>query len=206
MRSRSQRRQEWHQDAEDSPSVPTTATVIGVGQTLRRARRGRYTLDELGRKAGVSTGLISQIERGQGNPSVVTLTKLAYALDLSIGSFFGGVSDGHGVVRLGARRKLVMPHRDMVYELLTPDLQGRLGMVRTTIAPLFRNEDQPFRHAGEEVVHVLGGFLVLHVGGATYELSAGDTATYDSGLPHWWQVPSTSEPAELIAAMSPPSF
>jgi len=109
-------------------------------------------------------------------------------------------------VRRDFRRKLVLPHADLVYELLTPGLQRRLGMVRKTIAPLFSNEDQPFRQTGEEVVYVLAGSLVLHVQDTTYELARGDTATYDSGLPHWWHVPSPSEPAELIAAMSPPSF
>lgn len=180
--------------------------VAALGRVIRTTRRGRFSLDELAEKSGVSAGLISQIERGLGNPSVMTLTKLAYALDLSIGSFFNQSRPDGAVVRRDARRKLLMPHADLIYELLTPTLQGRLGMVRTTVAPRFCNEEQPFHHDGEECVHLLHGTLELFVGDSHYLLQEGDAATYNSTLPHWWRNPSSTERAELIAAMCPPSF
>ncbi len=82
----------------------TRAAVAGLADVIRGARQGRYSLDELAGKSGVSAGLISQIERGLGNPSVVTLTKLAYALDLSIGSVFPPPHPGWAPVLRGGHR------------------------------------------------------------------------------------------------------
>ena len=59
-----------------------------VGKVVRDARRGRFSVEDLSARAGVSSGLISQVERGLGNPSVTTLLKLARALDLPLNAFF----------------------------------------------------------------------------------------------------------------------
>lgn len=41
-------------------------------------------MEGLSQRADVSFGLVSQLERGQGNPSFVTLSKLAEALGVSL--------------------------------------------------------------------------------------------------------------------------
>jgi len=50
-------------------------------------------VSELARDAGVSTSLISQIERGNSRPSVATLFALAQALDVPVDSFFADPAD-----------------------------------------------------------------------------------------------------------------
>src|SRR6478735_48963 len=62
--------------------------AMRIGQRLRalRAERG-LTILELAAKAGVSSGSISQIERGASNPSVSTLQKLRAALGVTLWSF-----------------------------------------------------------------------------------------------------------------------
>ncbi len=187
-----------------NPSGPDKTSQLGA--VIKGARKGRYSLEDLAARAGVSAGLISEIERGMGNPSFVTLTKLAYALDLSIGSFFQtAINPDDMLVRRNARRQLVMPHNSLVYDLLTPSLQGKLGMVRTRISPGFDNREQPFMHPGEESVHLLSGRVEIQISDRLFTMDQGDTITYDSGLPHAWRNP-TGEVAEVIAAMTPPSF
>ncbi len=61
--------------------MPTTSFV---GYKLKRIRCERkITQAELAKKAGVSTGLIGQIESGKVEPSIKTLEKIAGALSLS---------------------------------------------------------------------------------------------------------------------------
>ena len=62
-----------------------------------------------------------------------------------------------------------------------------------------------FRHEGEECVLVSHGELRITVAGDLYVLQEGDSLTYDSGLPHWYHN-GTEHDAELIGAMTPPSF
>lgn len=184
------------------------AMVIGLGKAIKAARRDKgMTVERLGRVAGVSTGLISQLERGRGNPSFLTLRRLAEALELPFGHFMQGPRPQGGmVVRADQRKRLVLPHpTEIVHELLTPDLRRSLEVLRTTVPPGWSNQDRPFRHMGEECVHVLQGTLEVAVGSSSWELAEGDSITYDSDTPHWY-ANHGSMPAIVIGAVTPPSF
>jgi len=180
--------------------------LLALGSLLRRTRQGRFNIETLATRAGVSAGLISQIERGLGNPSFVTLSKLAYALEIPLSSFFpkDAVSDGI-LVRRDQRRQLSLPHEGFLYELLTPDVQRNLGLTLVSMPPGWQNAERPFSHHGEEAVHLLSGHLEIHVGAASYALLPGDTVTYDAALPHWMRNVGET-PAVVLSAMTPPSF
>jgi transcriptional regulator with XRE-family HTH domain len=180
-----------------------------VGAMLRRLRRERgLTVESLAVTAGISAGLISQLERGIGNPSFSTLFKLAYNLEVPLGTFLSDPADttGRKVVRKHERRRLQLPGEAIVYELLTPDLQRALQMLLARIPPRFDSVGEPFRHPGEECLHVLSGRIEIFVSeDEMYELSEGDSITYDSNLPHWYRNPA-DEWAEVIGAVTPPSY
>ena len=187
---------------------PQTALVIGLGRAIKAARQDKgLTVERLAREAGVSTGLISQLERGFGNPSFLTLQRLAEALELPFGHFMQGPKPQGGmVVRAAERKRLIVPHpTEIVHELLTPDLRGSLEVLRTSVPVGWSNADQPFHHPGEECVHVLIGTLEVTVGASTFDLADGDSITYDSATPHWY-VNRSDEPVTLIGAVTPPSF
>lgn len=183
-------------------------TLAHIGAMLRKLRAERsLTVEALASAAGISTGLISQLERGIGNPSFSTLFKLAYTLEVPLGTFLtdpGGPTD-RKVVRKHERTRLALAGEGLTYELLTPDLQRDLQVLLTRMPPGFDGAGNPFRHPGEECQHVLSGRIEIFVGDDMYELSTGDSITYDSGLPHWYRNPDT-EWAEFIGAVTPPSF
>jgi transcriptional regulator with XRE-family HTH domain len=65
-----------------------------VGAAIRQARAGRYSLAELARRSRTSVGILSLIERGQGNPSFETLVRIADALEVSLTSLIEGGAGG----------------------------------------------------------------------------------------------------------------
>lgn len=180
-----------------------------IGQRLREARVGRLTVKELAEAAGVSVGIISQVERGHGNPSFRTLYRISQALNLRIGDLFDAVPDRPqtkaSVVREGQRMRLQLGPHGLVWELLTPNLQGQLEMLLTRVPAGFSNEQDPFEHQGEECVLLLEGALEVTVGDQLFELSHGDAVTYDSSQTHWWRNPTQDE-ALIVGAVTPPSF
>jgi transcriptional regulator with XRE-family HTH domain len=182
-----------------------------LGEMLRRARQGRYTVEQLGAKANVSSSLISQIERGLGNPSFRTLMKLAQALDLPMPALFGAMGEGAGeadgerlIVRRDRRRQLVLPHEGRSFELLTPDLTSGFVMFLTTLGAGYENSERPSIHPGQEVIHVQEGALEVVYGESTLSLEAGDTMSYDSGVPHWLRNPNSTPADILVVATSSP--
>ncbi len=66
-----------------------TSLQVKFGHQLRRLRRQTdMTQEQLAETAGVSTDLISNIERGINAPSFRTLEKLAGALNVSVIELF----------------------------------------------------------------------------------------------------------------------
>lgn len=177
-----------------------------IAEVIKAKRAGVYTLEQLAMASGVSAGLLSQIERSMGNPSLGTLEKIADALDISLGAFFQPPEENvdDRVVRADARRRLVVPTNGRAYELLTPYPHESVALLRTVIDPSI-TEPSEARHAGDEVVLVVDGELVVTVDGIRYELATGDTVTYDSSLWHSWRNES-NKPVDVLAIRHPPYF
>jgi transcriptional regulator with XRE-family HTH domain len=175
-----------------------------LGRVIRGARRDKHlSLEELAGRSGVSSGLLSQIERGFGNPSFVTLSKIAVALDISMATFYQGPpTNGQVIVTKEDRKVLTLPADGITYQLLTPDFKGPYTMTRSTIPPNFNNADRPMTHEGKEVYHVLSGRLEIVVGDQTFILTEGDALTFDATIPHSLRNP-TGRRAEVITANSP---
>ncbi|CUZ50263.1 HTH-type transcriptional regulator sinR [Serratia marcescens] len=56
-----------------------------VSHRIKQQRKSqKLSLDELSRRAGVSKGMLVEIEKGSANPSIAILCKLAAALGLSV--------------------------------------------------------------------------------------------------------------------------
>jgi mannose-6-phosphate isomerase-like protein (cupin superfamily) len=151
---------------------------------------------------------VSQLERGIGNPSFKTLQAIATALDLRIGDLVEAASPRDVepmLVRRDRRARLQVSNGGPVYELLTPNLRGKLEVLETSLPPGFSNREEPFLHDGEELVVVLDGSVDVGVGDTLGTLQVGDAITYDSGLPHWWEN-KTDRPAKVLGVVTPPSF
>ncbi len=196
--------------AAKKPNESVHAHVADLGQRLRVARSGRFTVKELAAAAGVSAGIISEVERGQGNPSFRTLYRISQALGLRVGDLLSDKSsrqmESAQMVRRSQRKHLQLGDNGLQWQLLTPNLQGKLEVLKTAVPPGFTNEEAPFLHEGEECVYLLRGqALQINVSGTTYTLEQGDAITYDSALTHWYRNPTDGE-AIVLGVVTPPSF
>jgi len=187
--------------------VPVGPALSELGVQIQGLRvRRALTLEELGRKAEISPGLLSQLERGLGNPSFSTLHKLAHALEVPLSTFFQGSGSQNGtVVRRHERKRLVLPNRQLVYELVTPDLNRAFEMVWVEFSPGASTEKHPYVHQGEECGLVLDGKLEVHLGDEVFTLERGDSITFQSTVPHWHRNPGTTR-TRTVWAVVPPSF
>lgn len=166
--------------------------VALLGATVRAARKQLdLSVQALAQSAGVSLGLVSQLERGLGNPSLHTIHRIAAALGMSVTRLLEPPVEELVVVR--ADRPHVLPPAagtpddgQAVRELLSPRGETAIQLIRTTLPPTFTNEARPFRHLGTETVTVLSGRLHITHGDRHIDLGPGDTATYGCSTPHWW--------------------
>lgn len=202
---------QWHASGAAAPAAGSEQpplTVQAVGNEIKRLRklRGR-TLEQLASGAGVSAGLLSQVERGQGNPSFNTLVQVAHALGIPVARLMAGEQISSPVVRRSERRRLNLRSNDhlVLMELLTARLDSALEAIRIVAEPGYTTEDTPFVHDGEEFGIVLEGTHAVNVGGVHYVLQAGDSISYSSTIPHWYENPGEVTSVSLWV-VTPPSF
>ncbi len=184
--------------------------VAAIGETVRSIRRERaLTLEQLAEAAGLSVGVVSQLERGKGNPSFATLVQLAHGLDVPVGRLLLHIDDDESPIVRKAERRRVDGHglatAKATYELLTPDLSGALEATWVMSEPGHDTSETPFTHNGEEFGIVISGSLDVFVDGVRHHLEAGDSIRYSSTIPHWY-VNSGDEPANCVWVSTPPTW
>lgn len=74
--------------------------IIAKGLTRERQRAG-LSLAEVARRAGVAKSTLSQLEAGQGNPSIETLWALCVALNIPFARLMEEPSNQVQVIRCG---------------------------------------------------------------------------------------------------------
>lgn len=163
-----------------------------LGPTLRTLRLSRgWSLSELSLASGVPISTISKIENGQMSPSLVHAINLAGALDANLGFLVGRdarQSAPFSVVRAEGRAEIDFAEMSLKLQDLqggfTPNLlEARLGV----LSPGARSGEEPMRHAGEEICHVLDGAIRYTIADTVHELAAGDTIHFKCSDPHLWE-------------------
>jgi transcriptional regulator with XRE-family HTH domain len=176
-------------------------SIASLGPTIRAARReAGMTLKELALASRLSISYLSQIERDLLVPSVDALRRIASTVELPAGAleFAAGTARGKRaleIVRCDARKRFTFGESDIVYELLTPDAQGRVSVLALTVPP-GAESGEAFSHPGEDIVIVGNGVLDIEVGGFWHRIEAGDSIRFTSEIPHRWR---NSGDAELTA-------
>jgi transcriptional regulator with XRE-family HTH domain len=186
----------------------TEVALRALAHNVRAARtRAGLSLDELGRRAKVSKGALVALEKAQGNPNFATLVRLADTLGVSVSALMEGPTESR--VRVVAA--------DTVMPLWTGEQGSEARLMLTTSGPaatevwrwkLQPGEEYPSHphQAGVvETVSVTAGQMVLVVDGAEYPVQAGQTATFDSDVPHTYRGSGTETCHLIMTVHLPPS-
>lgn len=100
---------------------------------------------------------------------------------------------------------MTLPEGGYLDEILTPSLEGKLLVLRSTILP--GSDSGPAYHhaAEEECVILLEGRLQVTVEDEVHELAPGDALTYRSRRPHAWRN-TGDQVAVAIWVITPPKY
>ena len=181
---------------------------INIGEKLQEFRQMRnITLRELADRTNITSSMLSQIERGLVNPSINTLKVVAKALDVPLFYFFKeDTTKKDIVVRRNMRKTIGHPNQESVmYDLLTPDINGNIEFIMMNIDPNGDSGSFAQGHTGEEVAYVVKGRISLMIEQIEYKLDEGDSVRIPPLAEHRW-VNRTSDEVKVIFAVTPPSF
>lgn len=161
-----------------------------VGDTLAALRQAAsLSLDELSRKAGVSKSMLSQIERGQANPTVAVVWRLANALNVGMGELLDGAAPpGPATIELlAAHAAPAIRSPDGLCELriLGPiALAGQFEWYTLSMQPGGVLESQPHEDGTREHLSAMSGVLEVRSGDQVQRIKTGESARYAADRPH----------------------
>jgi transcriptional regulator with XRE-family HTH domain len=165
--------------------------ALDLGRTARRLRESQdLTLADVGRRANISSAMLSRLETGRVSPSLETIVALAQALGVTpsmlmqrIGADDGGAQliragEGLETVRSGTRR-------GHTYHLLAAQRGPRKIFEPFLVTFNDKSEVFPgFQHPGIEFIHMLTGIIHYRHGRHSYVLRPGDTLTFRGDVAH----------------------
>jgi len=172
-----------------------------TGRAVKHQREAAgLSLRMLAERSGVSPSMISDIERGAKSPTVTTLVRLAQALGVSAAALLD-----QGITRIHITRQSDAgggehPAR---WESLGPSMPGsRIDFVRYHIPPATVLGPSAAHAAGTvEHVHVAAGTIRVTVGDETADLSAGDSCSCRTDVPHGVENPDPSREALIYVIL-----
>ncbi|MFE4857433.1 helix-turn-helix domain-containing protein [Streptomyces sp. NPDC056670] len=177
-----------------------------LGRNVKRWRTERgFTLDALATRAGVSRGMLIQIEQARTNPSVGTVVKIGDALGVSITTLLDYESGPKvRIVPPDQAVRLWSTERGSYNTLLAgTEAPGPLEMWHWHLMPGDGSNSDPHPAGTVELLHVTEGTLTLAVDGVDYAVPAGHSASFEANAAHTYRN-AGSEPVSMTMAISVP--
>ena len=174
-----------------SETLATELERYRIGPRLRALRlKKKLGLVQLAAHTGLSTAMLSKIERGQVFPTLPTLLRIAMVFGVGLDHFFTPDSGRPlvAVVRAEERMRLPAPPDAEApawrFESLDYPVANRRMESFLAEFPPDSTPSAPHQHGSAELIYMLDGELELTVGDEKFVLGKGDSVYFDSSVPH----------------------
>lgn len=167
-------------------SDTSTSQILGERVTELRHRHG-LTLDQLAAASGVSRSMLSQIERGQANPTLAVTQRIAQAFGMSIGEL---VDDPAATVTIEKVHgddpgHVFRSDRDCVIRTLSPlHMEKNVEFYEVILQPGAHLDSAAHFDGTRELLTIAQGEAEIVSGESGCTLAAGDSAHYRADRPH----------------------
>lgn len=157
-----------------------------VSQNIKHIReQKKLTLDAAAKVTGVSRSMLAQIEKGDVNPTLSVLWKIANGYKVSFTS----------LIEQSSKQATILPLKDITpivedegrytnYPVFTFDEQRLFETYRIVIAPNGSLQAEAHLSGAEEYITVFGGNVEVEVGDTVYSLNEGDSIKFKADIAH----------------------
>ena len=177
-----------------SETLAEGLSAYRIGDKIRALRKAkRLGLVRLGEHTGLSSGMLSKIERGQIVPTLPTLLRIALVFGVGLDHFFSEDRERPAFAVVRGAERLRLPEQSgsaapaYFFESLDFRATDRRMDAFLAVFPAGAAASEPHRHPGAEFVYVLEGTLAIGFDGQEAVLEATDAAYFDSDASHRYQ-------------------
>lgn len=181
---------------------------INVGNIIKNIRTEKgIMLKDVAEKCGISSSMLSQIEKGTANPSLNTIREIANVLEVPLFKFFlESEKKENNIAVLKKEDRKIITTRNVIYELLSPDVPTALECMKMVLNKKGSESSvEPAAHKGEEIAVLLRGKVRITIEDQFCDMEQGDSVHIPASKPHKW-TNIGNERAVIIFSVTPPEF
>lgn len=163
-----------------------TNTIAANTKKIREQKK--LTLETAASVTGVSRSMLAQIEKGEVNPTISVLWKIANGYKVSFTSLVESPSDAVSVIRQADIQPLKEDGDHYLnYPIFAYDQQTLFETYRIVIETEGFLSAQPHLKGAIEYITVFAGQVGITVAGEQFQLSKGDSIRFRADVPHAYQ-------------------
>lgn len=162
-----------------------------IGPKIKTLRQKKdLGLVQLGAHTGLSSGMLSKIERGQLFPTLPTLLRIAQVFGVGLEHFFVDQNPTPAKAVVRKKDRLRLPDRpgkqppSYFFESLDFPMTDRKMEAYYAEFEGQPEPTEPHEHEGAEIIYVIRGRLVVSIGSEDTTLDEGDSMYFESGYAH----------------------
>jgi transcriptional regulator with XRE-family HTH domain len=172
----------------DGSTLVESVSAGKIGSRVRELRRSKgFTLEVLAERSGVSRAMISKIERGEKNPTLVVAAKIAEGFGITLSQLVG-IEERREVIVVPKERRMVMrdPATGFERQVLSPTFRRKgVEFIRNMVPEgSTSGEFPPHRRGVVEYIVVERGSLKAILAEEEYLLEEGDAIYFEADVPH----------------------
>jgi len=163
-----------------------------IAANLGRIRKARgLSLDRVAELTGVSKAMISQIEKGQSNPTISILWKIVNGLQITFTSLLEDQAGGVSVIDRAQAPLVVEADGAFRSRLLFPfDARTRIEIFSVEMDPGCEHVSEPHNEGVEEYLILESGNLTVEIAGTRYSVGPGQSIRFKASALHRYLNPS----------------
>ncbi len=163
-----------------------------IAGNLKRLRTERQlSLGRLSEMCGVSKVMLGQIERGESNPTINTIWKIATGLNLPYTLLIDEPIESDICIRKkDAKAQTAIDGKYRLYCYFTSHVNRSFELFTVELDAGSTYESRSHGKKTQEYIIIYNGQLSLDIDGTNYILNVGDSIVFDSSKPHSYFNPS----------------
>lgn len=182
---------------------------VSIGKKIIEYRKSKgLTIRDFSEITGLSTSLLSQLERDIANPTLSVLESISDALQMPLSSLFAEEIDNKSLIlRKGDRKQIFNPDKKhVIYDILTPSpLKSNVELLLMNLKDNSETYGGFSEHEGEEIAFVLEGETYIVFENEEFLLQEGDTARILPNRKHKFKN-STDKDVKVLFIKSKPVY
>lgn len=183
--------------------------TVKIGKKISEYRRiHNLTIKDFSQMANLSAALLSQLERGMGNPSLSALQSIASALNVSLSSLFEEDARNESLILRKEERKTIFnpDQKHVLYDVLTPSpLTSNVELLLMNLSANSTTYGDFSTHIEEELAYILEGEVKILFKDEDFLLREGDTIRILPNREHKFQN-HTNQDIKVLFIKSKPTY